>query len=189
MTPWIPIVAIIVAVQFVVFLFFAIRVLARVARSRIGREPLELSMVQRRAWVALGIGVPSVVAAAAVVASRGAEAYGDDPNLRMTAMGIVFGGALLIGLAMLFTRAGPDEVHIDERDRQALSFGPSLQFAAAIITLVVWTIWQQETFRAAGAIPVDYIHLTFFSVFLAGMLAYPLGILVGYVAVDLHAQG
>lgn len=49
-----------------------------------------------------------------------------------------------------------------------------------LVTLAVWLIGLQESYRAEGAVPVFYLYLMFWSVLVVSLLAFPLGILLGY---------
>ena len=75
---------------------------------------------------------------------------------------------------------GRDDGTLDERDHEILSGSQSLRSAAILITLVIWLIGLQETFRAEGAVPIAYLYLVFWSCLVVSLLEFPLGILVGY---------
>lgn len=69
---------------------------------------------------------------------------------------------------------------LDERDRAILNGSHALRSASMLVTLAVWMIGLVESYRPDGVMPLYWLYLVFWSVLVVSMLAFPLGILVGY---------
>lgn len=175
-----PLIAITAAVLFVVALVALIRML-RAERPPAGAEPVPPTSLQRLAlWGALAV-VALVGAAAWLLVTHGPETVMDDDALRMQFTGIVLVGVALFGvLAGFVPYTLMKRASLDERDLAVLARAPMFQGAMMLITVAIWTIGLQETFRGTAGVPVAYLHLLFWSCLAANMLAWPLGILAGY---------
>ena len=73
-----------------------------------------------------------------------------------------------------------EDGQLDERDRAILGRAATAQAAGILITLAIWTVGLSETFHAAGAVPVFYLYLVFWSCVVVHLLGLPVGILLGY---------
>jgi hypothetical protein len=51
---------------------------------------------------------------------------------------------------------------------------------AVLVTVAIWMVGLQERYSEAGAVPVVWLMLVFWSCVVASVLALPLGILLGY---------
>jgi hypothetical protein len=55
-----------------------------------------------------------------------------------------------------------------------------VQLYAVFIALAVWCIGLTEAYWERGAIPVFYPYLMFWTIYAVGILAWSVGVLVGY---------
>jgi hypothetical protein len=175
-----PIIAIIVAATLLVggFLFIK-QVMAD--RPPAGAEPVPPTVLQRTAIWGCVTGLVIIGAAAWMLIANGPETVYDDDTMRLQFTGIVLTGLALfamffIGIHVMLTR----RAKLDERDLAVLSRAPIVQGALMMVTLAAWTIGLQETFRGQPGVPVTYLHLMFWSCIAANMIAWPIGILLGY---------
>ncbi len=175
-----PIIAVLVAVLFVVAVVHLARVL-RAERPPTGTEPVPATGLQRAAlWGALAV-LAVVGVAAWLLISHGPETVMADDELRLQFTSIVLAGlALFALLAVLVPRTLMRRKSLDERDLAVLSRAPMFQGVLMLLTVAAWTIGLQETFRGTAGVPTAYLHLIFWSCLAANMLAWPLGILAGY---------
>jgi len=82
---------------------------------------------------------------------------------------------------MLFlTRGKPGKVTMDERDRMIMSQVPRVQFAAVVISLVVWAIALTEVYWDEGQIPVIFPYIIALATTIVNTLAICAGVLIGY---------
>jgi hypothetical protein len=126
-------------------------------------------------------GLVLIAAAVWLLVSHGPETVMADDALRLQFTGIVLAGVGLFGVLSAYVPAlMRRRAKLDERDLAILSRAPFLQGALMLITLAAWTIGLQETFRGRPGVPVAYLHLMFWSCLAANMIAWPLGILIGY---------
>ena len=175
-----PIIAVVTAVLFVVAIVVLVKEV-RASRVPAGAEPVPPTSLERVAfWGALAVAA-LVGAAAWLIISNGAETVMDDDRLRMQFTTIVLSGvALFAMLAVYVPTRLMRRAALDERDRAVLARAPMFQGALMLLTVAAWTIGLQETFRGTPGVPVAYLQLMFWSCLAANMLAWPLGILVGY---------
>jgi len=145
-------------------------------------EPLPATRLQTLSRRGMLIGGILAMAMVALVLYFGPERWYEDDPVR-----IAFTLLLVMILAVfgfLTLRVGTwvrrDDGTLDERDHEILNGSQGLRSAAILITLVIWLIGLQETFRAEGAVPIAYLYLVFWSCLVVSLLAFPLGILVGY---------
>lgn len=159
-------------------------------RARRLQPPLELppgeslpsTPLQRLARLGLALTLICFSVAAGIVIAYGPQVYWDDDQVRLTAMGFMLAG--LAAFAFVGARAGlwmkTDDGQLDERDRAILSGASSGQSGAILVTLAVWQIALAETFRAAGAVPIVFLYLMFWSCMMMTILAWLSGIVIGY---------
>ncbi len=105
-------------------------------------------------------------------------------SILMWGVAAVVGGLLVILLGARALGRSHDAPPLDEPlpptplqgiARRGLWIGGALTAA-----LVVWMIGLQERFWDTGFVPVYYLQLVFWSCLVVSLLAFPLGILVGY---------
>jgi len=143
---------------------------------------LPVTPLQRLAWWGLLLGGLPGLAAAAMVLHYGAQPIYDDDGLRtvFTLLLLAIVAVFLVVTVRLKAWAARADARLDERDRDILARAPALQPAAMLVTLAIWMVSLIERFHAAGAVPLFYLYLIFWSVWAVSLLAFPLGILVGY---------
>lgn len=145
-------------------------------------ELLPATPLQRLARWGLLLGLVPGLAAAWMAYRYGAQTlYGDDDlhivfTLLLLAIIVVF----LVVAMRIRTWVGRSDSALDERDRDILGRAPVWQSAAMLLVLVAWTIGLSERFHDAGAVPVFYLPLVFWSCWAASLMALPVGILIGY---------
>jgi hypothetical protein len=91
-------------------------------------------------------------------------------------------GQALGGLALVagLTVGARQSAMLDGRDRQVLSGAHRVQSGPMLATLAIWLIGLQESYAAAGAVPVFWLYLVFWSCLVVSLMALPVGVLVGY---------
>lgn len=152
------------------------------------RPPLEhgteltATPLQRLARWGLLLGVLPGIAIGVMLFRHGAQAIYDDHGLRLvfTALLFLIIAVFLVVMVRLKTWVARVDSTLDERDRAILAGAPRLQSAAILVTLAAWMIGLIERFHAAGAVPMVYLYLIFWSCWAVSLLAFPLGILLGY---------
>lgn len=143
---------------------------------------LPATPLQRLAGWGLALGFLPAIAAGWMVLHYGAQTIYDDDGRRLvfTLLLIVIMAVFLGVTVRLKTWVARTNSALDERDRAILARAPALQSPAMLVTMAVWLVALIERFHTAGAVPVFYLYLLFWSCWAASLLAYPLGILVGY---------
>jgi hypothetical protein len=145
-------------------------------------EVLGTTALQRQARRYLWLGSVPVVAASGIVVWAGPQTfYGSDPvritvTMLLLAALFVLAGFAIQARAWSRRQAGP----LDERDRDILEKAPKLEGGAMLITLALWVVGLQQTFWGAGAVPLVYLYLVFWSLLMVKSLALPIGVLIGY---------
>jgi len=145
-------------------------------------EPVPLAPLQRVSWWTLAAGLAFAVAATVVIAGKGVETWWTVDAVRLPVTGLML-AALLASLApMTLARrnAASRGVLVDERDLEILRRAPSVQGAATLVRLALWTVVLMESFHAAGSVPVPFLVLVNWSCLVVYALALPVGILIGY---------
>lgn len=143
---------------------------------------LPATPLQHLARWGLLLGILPGIAAAVMVFHYGPQRVYDDDALRtvftlfLLAMIVIF----LVVTVRLTSWVRRARGALDERDRAILGRAPAFQSAAMLVTLAAWMIGLVERFHAAGAVPLFYLYLIFWSCWAASLLALPVGILVGY---------
>lgn len=177
--PWI----LLALVAGLVVVFFSVRRALR-EQPPLDLEPGErgVTPLQRLSLWALAIGLAITACAVGLVVYYGPEAFDTNDAVRLTVTGV-----LLLGLALFtaflvrvrFWLARGESV-LDERDRAILRGAPAVQPGAMLVTLAIWLVGLQETYRATRHVPLVYLYLIFWSVLFVDLVALPLGILIGY---------
>lgn len=159
----------------------------RVRRELPAREPLPegvalpATLLQRVSWWALGVGLVLSAGAAAVVVVNGPDRTYADDGVRMLFTLLVLAAIAAVGGASIWGKQSALKPSaFDERDQAILARAPAVQGVAVIVALAIWIIGLAEHFHAAGAVPVFYLYLLFWSCLLVNVLALPVGILAGY---------
>ena len=161
-------------------------IVARRAMSPVPPLPPDVELattyLQRSSRWSLGVGVPLSAVAAGIILFYGPDAVYDNDNIRL-----VFTLLLLVILMVLAwstvwvkMRAERDPSLVDERDQAILGRAPAVQGIAVILTLAAWMIGLVEHFHSAGAVPLFYLYLIFWSCLIVNLMALPIGILIGY---------
>jgi hypothetical protein len=165
--------------------------LAIVARREIGAQPalalppgesLGSTALQRLARRYLWLGVGPVALAAAIVVWVSPQTFYERDAVRIVVtLLLVLGLFVLAGFAIQAgawsrRRAGP----LDERDREILEKAPRVEGGPMLVTLALWVVGLQQTFWSAGAVPLVYLYLIFWSLLMVKALALPIGVLIGY---------
>jgi hypothetical protein len=144
-------------------------------------DGLPMTRLQKCAWWSLTIGLVFAVAIVALFTVRGIEAYDRDPSMQLTVLGLFIGAimtSLLIDPFSLPKRDGTDVS--DERDLRVLDRAPRVQSVAMILTLAAWLTFLTLRYHGAGAVPMVFVYLIFFSSLIAYSLGLSLGVLMGY---------
>lgn len=138
--------------------------------------------LQRRALGGLAIGLALTLSVLAVLIVAGPEAYHTDLRVRLLVYALLIGG--LVGYLLLAVATRRDvrqgRLVIDERDEAILARAPAMQAVAVLATVVVWTIALTEAYWDRGEIPIVFPTLIFWSSLVMYLVAYPIGILLGY---------
>jgi hypothetical protein len=145
-------------------------------------EVLGTTALQRLARRYLWLGCVPVAVASGIVVWAGPQTFYERDPVRITvtmlllaALFVLAGFAIQAG-AWSRRQAGP----LDERDRDILEKAPKLEGGAMLITLALWVVGLQQTFWGAGAVPLAYLYLVFWSLLMVKSLALPIGVLIGY---------
>jgi len=143
---------------------------------------LPATPLQRLARWGLLLGALPGIAIGVMLFRYGAQTIYDDDGLRavFTALLLLIIAVFLVVVWRLKTWVTRVDGTLDERDRAILAGAPRLQSAAMLVTLAAWMIGLIERFHSAGAVPLVYLYLIFWSCWAVSLLAFPLGILLGY---------
>lgn len=143
---------------------------------------LSATPLQRIAWWSVGLGGLLTVAALVLVLVDGAEATYESDALRITFTLLLLAVIGVVSVTSIWARAHMqrDDGSLDERDRAILGRAPAVQAGAMLVTLAVWTVGLTEHFHEAGAVPVFYLYLVFWSCVVVDLLGLPVGVLLGY---------
>lgn len=166
--------------------FLALWFAARTARPSAPPLPPDTEFpptpMQRIARWTVGIGVLLSAAATALVAANGAETTFESDKLRIAFTLILLAVLGVVGAATIWLRAqvSREDGALDERDKDILGRAPVMQVAGMTVTLAIWTVGLAEHFHDAGAVPVFYLYLIFWSCIVVSLLGLPVGILAGY---------
>jgi hypothetical protein len=138
--------------------------------------------LQRLSRAGLAAGALLAAGAAALLAAYGPERlYQEDgPRLAFTLVLLAIAGVFLAVTVRLTTWARRTDGAFDERDRAILERAPAYQARAMLVTLAVWMVALVERFHGAGAVPIFYLYLVFWSCWVVDLLALPVGVLAGY---------
>jgi hypothetical protein len=143
---------------------------------------LPATPLQRLARWGLLLGVLPAVAAGWMVVHYGPQRIYDDDGLRavFTLFLLAIIAVFLVVTVRLKTWVARPDGPVDERDREILARAPAWQSGGMLVTLAAWMVGLIERFHAAGAVPLFYLYLVFWSCWAVSLLALPLGVLFGY---------
>jgi len=143
---------------------------------------LPATPLQRLAGWGLLAGLLPALAAGWWVLHYGPQTIYDNDRLRtvFTLLLLLIVVVFLVVTVLLKTWVTRADATLDERDRAILGRAGMFQSTGMLLTLAVWMIGLIEHFHAAGAVPLFYLYLIFWSCWVVSLLALPLGILVGY---------
>jgi hypothetical protein len=166
--------------------FAGFAVVAWISRPKL--PPLEpgtelpATPLQRLAAWGLLAGLLPALAAVWWVLRYGPQTIYDNDQLRMvfTLLLLLIIVVFLVVTVLLKTWVSRADAVLDERDRAILGRAPAFQSSAMLLTMAAWLVPLIEHFHSAGAVPLFYLYLIFWSCWVVSLLALPLGILVGY---------
>jgi hypothetical protein len=143
---------------------------------------LPATPLQRLAAWGLLAGLLPVIGAGAMVVWYGPQTIYDDDALRLvfTLLLLLVVVVFLVTTVLLKTWVTRADATLDERDRAILGRAPAFQSTAMLLTMAAWLVPLIEHFHSAGAVPLFYLYLIFWSCWAVSLLALPLGILIGY---------
>jgi len=143
---------------------------------------LPATPLQHLARWGLVLGMLPGIAIGVMLFRYGAQTIYDDDGLRsvFTVLLLLIVAVFLIVVTRLKVWMTRVDGTLDERDRSILAAAPRLQSAAMLVTLAAWMVGLIERFHAAGAVPLVYLYLLFWSCWVVSLLTVPLGILLGY---------
>lgn len=172
--------------------------LARVWSRRADPSPEEreemacapVSPSQKGAWWGLLIGVATLSAIGAILATTGAAEYWENDDLRLVVVSIFVGGIIAHPLASnLFRVKAELNESSDEREEAIESRAPIVQPPAILLTLAAWNLMLARRYHDEGAVPMVYLYLIFGSVILVMMITQSLGVLLGHWIGQRYGKG
>jgi hypothetical protein len=192
MTPW-PFIAVILVITFIAMLVIRLRFLPKPIKDDQEAGSIEktpMTQLQKRAWIGLGIGVIVSAALTYLFLTYGIMTVMETDRLRHIYTGFWIGGLLLYVLIVFghLVRSELGRSVVDERDLRILSRAPVVQRIAVLLTLVVWSIALTESFRDPGAVPTDFLYVIVASAFIVDLMAFSVGILLGYWWMERYGQ-
>jgi hypothetical protein len=144
-------------------------------------ESLPTTPLQRLARMTLVAASLPTLAAAALVAQRGAAFAESDP-VRLTFTGLVVAALAVFAVYMgrVARWSARDDGPLDERDRAILVSAHAAQSPAMLVTLAAWTLGLVEAYQRTRLVPLEYLFLVFWSLILVSVLSLLAGVLLGY---------
>ena len=152
-------------------------------------DPLPMTLLAKRAWWSLGIGLALTTAIVVVFSIRGFAAYSESREMQFLVLALFIGAVLASLLVDPFGLPGRGNRPTDERDQLVVARAPRAQSVAMILTLAGWVTVLTVSFRGTGAVPMVFVYLIFFSVLIAYALGLSAGILLGYRRMARHGEG
>lgn len=167
-----------------IILWLVARTVMSTVRVPAGDEPAPSTHLQRACRWSLILAVTPAVMGAFLLAAVGPERAAADAVLRVALYGLALASLVAAGGGVWWVarrgRENAGGVVLDERDRAILERAPAVQSGATILVLAAWTVVLTERFWSAGAVPVTFMQLVFWSCLLVNLLALPAGVLMGY---------
>jgi hypothetical protein len=161
-------------------------IVARRARPADAPLPADAGLpatpLQRIARWSIALGALLAMAATGLVMVKGPEVTFESDPLRMVFTLLLLALLGLVGgtSAWLKRQIRRDGGALDERDEEILGRAPAMQAAGMLVTLAIWTVGIAERFHDAGAVPLFYLYLVFWSCVVVYLLGLPVGVLAGY---------
>ncbi len=143
---------------------------------------LPATPMQRTARWSLAVGLAFAAAAAGVLLAYGPDTTYDNDSVRLAFTILLVASIAVLGGASIRLKSWTkqESARLDERDRAILERAPAIQSIATLVTLAVWVVGLTERFHEAGAVPLFYLYLVFWSCLMMNALGLPAGILIGY---------
>ena len=193
MTPW-PFVAVILGITFIAMLVIGIRFLPKPVKDDREMGPIEktpMTSLQKRAWVGLGAGLIVCTALIYLFSTYGIMTVMENDRLRHIYTGFWIGFLILYVVIVVghIAKAEFGKATVDERDQRILSRAPNVQRIAILLTVIAWSIALTESFRGTDGIPTDYMYVIVASAFIVDLMAFSVGILLGYWWMERYGQG
>jgi len=143
---------------------------------------LPATAMQKVARWTIGTGALIAAMAVALVVAKGVEVVFESDALRLTLMGLMLAILAVVGGSTIWLKGqvAREDGQLDERDRAILGRAATAQAAGLLITLAIWMVGLTEHFHAAGAVPLAYLYLVFWSCVVVHLLGLPVGVLLGY---------
>ena len=193
MTPW-PFIAVILGITFLAMLVIGLRFLPKPVKDDREMGPIEktpMTSLQKRAWIGLGVGLIVCIALVYLFSTYGIMTVMETDRLRHIYTGFWIGGLLLYVFIVIGHLAKSEfgKAIVDERDQRILSRAPIVQRVAVLLAVVAWSVALTESFRGTGGIPTDYMYVIVASVFIIDLMAFSIGILLGYWWMERYGQG
>lgn len=147
-------------------------------------ESLGSTRLQRLARRYLWLGVVPVALAAAIVVWAGPQTFYERDAVRIGVSLLLLSGLFVLAgfafQASAWSRRRAGGGPLDERDREILEKAPKVEGGPMLVTLALWVVGLQQAFWSAGAVPLVYLYLIFWSLLMVKALALPIGVLIGY---------
>lgn len=153
-------------------------------------DEVPMTPLQRRAWRGLWVGLVWCAALLWLVVRSNPVAMVESKPERL-----LFTGVLLLGVALYLTAVGglqggrSARYLVDERDRAILARAASFQSGMTLIALAAWSIGLTEVYWEAGAVPIAFPYLVFWSTFVVYLVSYSGAVLLEYRRSALDAEG
>ncbi len=154
-----------------------------------GVDSLPMTLLQKRAWWSLGIGLALTLAIFVAVSIRGFTAYGESPSMQLLVSALAVGAVLTSLLVDPFGLPGRGSRPMDERDQQVVARAPRAQSVATLLTVAGWVTVLTIGYRGAGAVPTVFLYLILFSTLIAYALGFSAGVLLGYRRMARYGEG
>ncbi len=193
MTPW-PFIAVILGITFITMLVIGLKFLPKPVKDDREMGPIEktpMTSLQKRAWIGLGVGLIVCTALIYLFSTYGIMTVMETDRLRHIYTGFWIGFLLLYVIIVMghVAKAEFGKAIVDERDRRILSRAPNIQRIAILLTVVAWSIALTESFRGTDGIPTDYMYVIVASALIVDLMAFSVGILLGYWWMERYGQG
>jgi hypothetical protein len=145
-------------------------------------ETFPATPLQRLATRSLAAAAGLTAIAAGIVIVAGPQRFWDDDAVRLTVTGLTVLAVGMGALPSIRARrwASAEDGQLDERDRTILTSASGGQAGAILVTVAAWMIGLTESFPSAGAVPVVYLYLMFWSSLLVSLLAWLGGVVLAY---------
>lgn len=141
---------------------------------------IPITPLEKLGWVGLGITSFVGLGLAALVVFEGAAGFHENQSSRLIFWALLMSGIGVWASAWAVIKRRSGETVVDERDRAILAGSLSVESVVVLLSLVAWTVTLTEVYWEAGAIPLAYLQLLFWSTLIGGAFGRSLGIVMGY---------